>query len=244
VANPWFRLYTEFAHDTKVQLLPHAMQRHLIMLFCLKGSGELETLLKRCQVVPSAFHERSVEQKLAFALRISEKELAETKGEFEREGFIDGSWNLLNWEKRQYRSDVSTERVHRFREANKKRREDSVKRFRNVSETACNGEDTDTDTEHKKTIASNGNGHHARFAASEIESVYQQYPRKTAKAAALKAIKKSLENLDEEDPVAALRARVTEFANSPAGRKGEFVPYPATWFNRKQYLDDPKEWEK
>jgi hypothetical protein len=84
----------------------------------------------------------------------------------------------------------------------------------------------------------------ARFSSSEIESVYLEYPRKVAKADALKAIKKALENLDEEDPVVALRERVREFAESPAGKKGEFVPYPASWFNAKHYLDDPGEWER
>lgn len=84
----------------------------------------------------------------------------------------------------------------------------------------------------------------ARFTASEIESIYQQYPRKEAKGRALPAIKKALDNLDEEDPVNALRARVMMYAASPAGHKGQFVPLPASWFNDKRYLDDPKEWEK
>jgi hypothetical protein len=92
--------------------------------------------------------------------------------------------------------------------------------------------------------STNGNGHSPRFTPGEIESIYQQYPRKIGKQPALKAIKKALENLDDENPVAALRARVIEFANSPAGQKGEFVPYPEKWFNKKRYLDDPKEWEK
>jgi hypothetical protein len=156
---------------------------------------------------------------------------------FIENGFIDERWHLINWAKRQFISDSSTERTRRYRE----RRETSQERHSDGDVTNCDVLDTDTEADKKKTIAQNG---HARFTPSEIESVYQQYPRKTAKAAALKAIKKALDNLDDENPVAALRGRVIEFANSPAGHKGEFVPYPATWFNAKQYLDDPKEWEK
>ena len=88
----------------------------------------------------------------------------------------------------------------------------------------------------KKTIA--------RFASSDIESIYQEYPRKVGKGEALKAIQKALETIDADDPVTSLRARVIEFAESPAGHKGEFVPYPAKWFSKKRYLDDAKEWEK
>ncbi|HUD21518.1 MAG TPA: hypothetical protein VMQ60_01630 [Acidobacteriaceae bacterium] len=85
----------------------------------------------------------------------------------------------------------------------------------------------------------------ARFTPSDIESIYQQYPRKKSPERAKKAIKKALENLDDEDPVKALRARVMEYAASPAGHKEQrFIPYPATWFNDKCYTEDPKEWEQ
>ena len=63
--------------------------------------------------------------------------------------------------------------------------------------------------------------------------------------AAERTDKKALENLDDEDPVKALRARVMEYAASPAGHKEQrFIPYPATWFNDKCYTEDPKEWEQ
>jgi hypothetical protein len=199
--------------------MDEVMQRRLIMLFCERCCDVTVTLC---------------DDDRAFHWRIELPELASTKALFMRKGFCDEHWNVLNWDKRQFVSDTSKERTKRWRE-------NKVRRHGDVTVTKCDVLDTDTEQIHKKTIAQNG---HARFSPSDIESVYLQYPRKTAKAAALKAIKKSLENLDDENPVAALRARVIEFANSPAGHKGEFVPYPATWFNRKQYLDDPKEWER
>lgn len=74
------------------------------MIFCLRCSETLETL-----------QERSI----AFQLRISNEELAESKALFIECGFIDEKWNVLNWEKRQYDSDCSTERVRRFRKQKK-----------------------------------------------------------------------------------------------------------------------------
>lgn len=104
----WFRLYSEFATDPKVQMMPEAMQRRLIMLFCLQCSNGIET-----------FHETERETAIAFAMRISETELAETKELFLRRGFINDDWTLANWDKRQYVSDSSTARVRKHRAAKK-----------------------------------------------------------------------------------------------------------------------------
>jgi len=100
MANPWFRMYAEFSHDPKVQMLSEAMQRRYIMVMCLRCSNDLVTL-----------HETEI----AFHLRISDTEMAETKTLFIAKGFIDSDWNLLNWEKRQFVSDSSAERVKRHR---------------------------------------------------------------------------------------------------------------------------------
>lgn len=131
MANPWFRLYSEFAHDPKIQMLPEAMQRRYVMLMCLRCSETLETL-----------HETEI----AFQLRLSEAELIETKNLFISKNFIDKQWNLLNWDKRQFVSDSSTMRVRKYR--------DKKKQPSNADETlqkqSSNAIDTDTDTESNK----------------------------------------------------------------------------------------------
>ena len=128
MANPWFRLYSEFAHDPKVQMLSEAMQRRYVMLMCLRCSEVIETL-----------HETEI----AFQLRLSTDELDETKQLFISKNFIDKHWNLLNWDKRQFVSDSSTMRVAKHR--NKK------KQVSNADETLqkrpSNATDTDTDTD-------------------------------------------------------------------------------------------------
>ena len=139
MANPWFRLYSEFAHDPKIQMLTEAMQRRYVMLMCLRCSETLETL-----------HETEI----AFQLRLSETELIETKQLFISKNFIDKQWNLLNWDKRQFVSDSSTMRVRKYR--------DKKKQPSNADETLqkrpSNAIDTDTDTESDKKKDKNKRG--------------------------------------------------------------------------------------
>jgi hypothetical protein len=97
---PWFRMYAEFATDTKVQSMSEALQRRLVMLFCLQCSGDLEKL---------------DDDELACALRIAPDELVKTVDVFERKGFLDPSGTISNWNKRQFKSDSSTERVRAHR---------------------------------------------------------------------------------------------------------------------------------
>jgi len=135
----WFRLYAEFATDPKVQMMPEAMQRRLVMLFCLQCSNGIET-----------FHETERETSIAFALRISEDELAETKALFLRKGFINEDWTLRNWSKRQYASDSSTARVRRHREKLKQAAETGEtqeKRSSNALEQIQNRTDTEQSKE-------------------------------------------------------------------------------------------------
>jgi hypothetical protein len=163
MANPWFRLYSEFAHDPKIQMLSEAMQRRYVMLMCLRCSEVLETL-----------HETEI----AFQLRLSAEELDETKKLFISKNFIDKHWNLLNWDKRQFVSDSSTMRVAKHR--NKK------KQLSNADETLqkrpSNAIDTDTD---KKQIQIQSNK--ATVVATPVgvsDSVWQEFisHRKSKKA--------------------------------------------------------------
>ena len=163
MANPWFRLYSEFAHDPKIQMLPEAMQRRYVMLMCLRCSETLETL-----------HETEI----AFQLRLSAEELDETKKLFISKNFIDKHWNLLNWDKRQFVSDSSTMRVAKHRS--------KKKQVSNADETLqkrlSNATDTDTD---KKQIQIQSNK--ATVVATPVgvsDSVWQEFVshRKSKKA--------------------------------------------------------------
>lgn len=155
MANPWFRMYAEFAHDPKVQIMPEVMQRRYIMLMCLRCNGDV------------TLHETEI----AFALRISDDELAATKALFLSKGFIDESWNLLNWEKRQFASDTSAARVAKHRNKLKQARNADV----TLHETKSNVLDTDTDTDITDTdvsvVASDADDQHAGESKHETPAI-------------------------------------------------------------------------
>lgn len=122
MANQWFRMYSEFMDDPKVQMMTEADQRRLVMLFC-----------ERCKGVE---HDETLR---AFHWRVSPLELNVTKQLFIAKGFIDGDWNLLNWNRRQYISDNSSERVRRHRQR--------LKQNETLHHPNVTAPDTETDSE-------------------------------------------------------------------------------------------------
>lgn len=103
-SRAWFRLYTEFAFDPKVQLLDETLQRRYVMLLCAAAGGM------------SPFHAVS---EAAFLLRITVSECEETRSALVSRGLITDDWFPVAWDKRQFESDTSTARVKRFRQRQK-----------------------------------------------------------------------------------------------------------------------------
>jgi len=121
----WFRMYEGTLDDPKVQKLPPKMFKAWINLLCLASRHDGE--------IPEA----SV---IAFALRISEVEATDifaflfNSGLFDRDE--DGRVTPHNWASRQFKSDVSNERVKRHRQ-----------RQRNVTETPSESEQIQSRTD-------------------------------------------------------------------------------------------------
>ena len=101
--NPWFRLYSEFMHDPKVQMMSEQDQRRLVMIFCMRCNSDVT--LQDCHVT--------------FQLRISQSEWECSKAVFIASGFMDSDNKILNWDKRQFISDTSRDRVARHRALHK-----------------------------------------------------------------------------------------------------------------------------
>lgn len=122
----WFRFYAEALDDPKVQKLDPSTFKHWVNLLCLAAKND--------GVLPA-------QDDIAFALRIDDIACQSLLDRLLIAGLIDilkGGPNGSRiaphgWSARQYKSDVSTDRVKRFRE-----------RSRNVSETPP---DTDTETD-------------------------------------------------------------------------------------------------
>ena len=74
---------------------------------------------------------------------------------------------------------------------------------------------------------------------NQAESIYEAYPRKIAKPEAIRAIRKALTKHTFEFLIDCVKS----YAKARFGEDSKFTPYPATWFNREQFNDDPKTWK-
>lgn len=98
---PWFRLYADFAWNRKVQRLSEADQRRYAMLMCLHTAGK---------------YEGAAVDDLAFELRITEQEMAETIERLKAARLLDPDGRIHDWDERQFVSDTSAARTRRYRE--------------------------------------------------------------------------------------------------------------------------------
>lgn len=121
-----------------------------------------------------------------------------------------------------------------------------------ASDTDTDTED-DTDTESESGNESKTNTPPPRKAGSgvsdaDVDAIYAAYPRKVGRAAAIKAIRRSLGILAKRgtaDPPGWLLGRVVAYAGSGhvATTDAQYIPHPATWFGQGRYDDDDAAWE-
>lgn len=83
-----------------------------------------------------------------------------------------------------------------------------------------------------------------KSAAAQVAEIYKAFPRKVAPQAAHKAIAKALATVPFEKLLASTKAYAAAVGQWPAAERRQFVPHPATWFNRGSYDDDQSEWKR
>ena len=101
--NHWWRAYNEAVHDPKLQLISDSLFRVWFNLMCIASSndGKFPAL-----------------KDVAFTLRLSPEKAATALAQLHGAGLLDKTETGFvphNWNGRQYKSDVSTERVKRYR---------------------------------------------------------------------------------------------------------------------------------
>ena len=74
-------------------------------------------------------------------------------------------------------------------------------------------------------------------------AIYEAYPRKTGRNAALRAIAKSAQQRSPLELLEAVRAYADATAQWPDEDR-QYIPHPATWFNQGRYLDDRATWAR
>lgn len=198
----WFRMYAEFASDPKVQMLSECYQRRYMMLLCLRCSNGDVTLQ---------------DTEVAFQLRIDVTEWMQTKGVLVEKNLINDSNQPTSWDKRQFASDSSAERVARHR-ANKKEQ-------CNVTVTPPEKEkETETETEKKnKTNAE------ALDGFDEFWVIYEKKGNKMQSQKAWKKLKPSIELQLEIYAQARLYVQATP--------DKQFRKDASTWLNNHCWKD-------
>jgi hypothetical protein len=211
----WFRVYDDMVDDPKVQRLSDVSFKALVNLWCLasQGGGKLPPIAD-----------------IAFKLRMKPEKVAALISALHNAGLIDQDGDDIhphNWNARQFKSDVSNERVKRHRKL-KCNVTDAV------TETPPDTEsEADTEPEQRKkeprAVALVGD-----WPSDAFDQFWAKYPTKIAKKAALRAF------------VSAKRSSVT-FDRLMFGldryiaEKPPQIDYchPATWLNGGRWDDQP-----
>lgn len=144
----------------------------------------------------------------------------------------DWGWRIVNYSSyRSIRDDEGrkeyfreAKRAQRAKDAESKTVQDSQGMSSNVTDADA---DADVDKKSKKPSAA---------TRRACENIYDAYPKKVAKQEALKAIEKACTQIPPDE----LLRRVKAFADQMRieGKDPQYIPYPATWFNRGSYDDD------
>lgn len=212
--SKWFRLYNEVLNDPKVQALDAETFRHWINLLCIASMKD--------GVLPDV-------SDIAFHLRIEKNAVVTLLERLLNATLIDklnGGTNGYhyaphNWDKRQYKSDTSTERVKRFRQ-----------RSETVTVTPPDT-DTDTDTEQNKKYIHQPKQVRSKDSKSkDFDKFWLGYPRRVGKGAAEKAWVKAVQGTEASVIIASLGShKFSEDIN--------YIPHPATWLNQRRWEDVP-----
>lgn len=96
MSNPWFRMYSDFIFDEKVEFISFEDQRHFVFLLCMKNNG----LLDKEYATPGM-----LEKVIARRLAISESDLTGIKMNLLRAKLIDVFWQPLDWKRHKAHSD-------------------------------------------------------------------------------------------------------------------------------------------
>lgn len=204
--NPWFRMYSDFMFDEKVEFLSFEDQRHYVFILCMKNAGLLDK---------DYAQEGMLDSVVAKRLGLYGEAFESAKRRLIESGLVGDGFQPLAWEKRQYISDSSTDRVKAHRER--------MKRACNVSVTAP---DTDTEADTEKRQAT----------PDGFDDFWRAYPKKVAKPAAIRAFRSAKVNGNLPEVLTHIRSMATSESWTKSG--GQFVPNPSTYLNQRRWEDE------
>lgn len=206
----WFRLYSEIVDDEKLRLLAFEDRWHFVALLCCKAAGIVDeggALLRRKVAVKCGLDIASFEE---VARRLSEVELIDFD-----------TLQPRAWERRQHKSDTSTERVREHRER--------MKRYGNVSVTPPETEaETETETETEKTLSERERHNSGVKASTQARSpTGSRLPDEFPTDEDVAWCEQERPDLDTK----FVREKFRDYWLGVPGAKGRKVDWPATWRN-------------
>ena len=216
----WFRFYHEALNDPKVQSLEPELFKHWINLLCIASQHD-GYLPEMCNV--------------SFLLRVTVSDVTHIIEALQGHGLIDVSSNqhaanykMHGWDKRQYKSDTSAERVRQHR-----------KRKRNVTVTPP---DTDTDTDTDNIETPNGVLCDSKESARKINDIeFEQFKDRFPKQRWRdpKKVRAKIDRLLRDKIIT-----VPELIAAVQSRNGfeaddEYSPMPITWLNQERWNASP-----
>ncbi len=236
----WFRIYDDAMHDPKVQRLPAKLFKLWFNLLCLAS--------KNGGVLPCT-------EDTSYALRISRAEVEANLADLARRGLldpaIDGRFAPHNWEKRQYKSDHSTTRVHAHRSKNINKNNENIasetanvvtlKRPETVSETPPEQNRTEQSQKQKKIYGS------SKAMNPENERTFEEFwevypkrdganPKAPAKVRFLSAVMKGADS----PTICAAAGRYAAECRRLGTEKTPMVAQAVTWLAQRRWEDYPE----
>lgn len=147
---PWFRFYTDFLGNERIQLLSFDDQRHYVALLCLKGRGSIEKFQGDRDLQLMA---------IAKSLGLDPLTCDEVRFRLMKVGLIGEDWQPLGWDERQFLTDdpdYNAEKQKRYR-ARKRKSTKTKGKSKSVTtalpRVTVPETDTESDTESEKGIA-------------------------------------------------------------------------------------------
>lgn len=146
----WFRMHADAVDDDKLKLLAFEDRWHFVAIMCLKAQGVLDD-------------SQHLDRRVAAKLGLTQRDADEVRNRLMDIDLVDDNWQPINWDKRQYVSDNSTERVRRYRQ------KQQLERLGNVSGTSP---ETETETE---TQRESDDSHGGETPPDPVRSVFDYW---------------------------------------------------------------------
>jgi hypothetical protein len=213
----WFRLHADAIDDDKLKLLAFEDRWHFVAIMCLKAQGVLDNA------------DKHLDRRVAAKLGVTQREADEIRNRLMDIELIGQDWQPVNWDKRQYVSDNSTERVRKYRR--KRQRETQCNVSGTPPETEADS-DAETETESPDADAPDGG-----------ETPPTDPPSKTESKSRGSRLPEDWELPDEyfdwahdeagltPEAIRAIAAKFYDYWISVPGAKGRKSNWLATWRN-------------